>query len=303
MRIFIAAQDPWVTDVITAQIKKSVLLRGKKIKEYNEKLVKKKDVVLVVFNKRKVRYEDIHNSKGQIIAVSLPNYRTTIGMVEGIAKMLQAKIDGKVFLYRTTDDYVLTLYNAQFNTYSNGTLRVSNYSCKTFDREACPIGLEHMTCEFGKRTMIPINGRGNFDDPRWIFVGEAPGRKGCGTFGLPFYNEKSGNYFNTALFSLGISPIECYVTNTIRCCPENNDLKDYKKLSSRMELECVQRLKTELSRLLEGGGQLVGIGKIAQSTLSKLGFKRFKKMYHPSYFLRQGLSVDEYTKHMKAQLK
>ena len=55
-----------------------------------------------------------------------------------------------------------------------------------------------------------------------MFVGEAPGRFGAGTTGIPFTKDRSGVFFIKLLGVAGFKQDDVYVTNVVKCCPENN---------------------------------------------------------------------------------
>lgn len=55
-----------------------------------------------------------------------------------------------------------------------------------------------------------------------IFIGEAPRKWGCGVTGIPFTKDRSGRFFQECLGTCGLAKEDVYVTNIIKCCPENN---------------------------------------------------------------------------------
>jgi uracil-DNA glycosylase family 4 len=55
-----------------------------------------------------------------------------------------------------------------------------------------------------------------------VFVGEAPGMHGCDITGIPFTLDKSGEYFQSMLTSVGWTKEDVYVTNLVKCCPAGN---------------------------------------------------------------------------------
>jgi uracil-DNA glycosylase len=68
----------------------------------------------------------------------------------------------------------------------------------------------------------PTFGFGNPNSPIF-FIGEAPGMWGCGTTGIPFHGDRSGEYFQKILREeLGMTHKDIWITNIVKCCPENN---------------------------------------------------------------------------------
>ena len=56
---------------------------------------------------------------------------------------------------------------------------------------------------------------------RVMFIGEAPGRLGADTTGIPFHGDKAGNNFETLLDFVGISREDIFVTNAVLCNPKD----------------------------------------------------------------------------------
>jgi len=54
---------------------------------------------------------------------------------------------------------------------------------------------------------------------RWLFVGEAPGRRGAGRTGIPFLGDESGRRFERLLEAAGLRRDEVFVTNAVLCLP------------------------------------------------------------------------------------
>jgi len=68
----------------------------------------------------------------------------------------------------------------------------------------------------------PTFGFGNPNSPLF-FIGEAPGKYGCGTTGIPFTKDRSGEYFRRVLRDeLGLTHGDIWITNVVKCCPEDN---------------------------------------------------------------------------------
>ena len=63
-------------------------------------------------------------------------------------------------------------------------------------------------------------GQGNgVPGARWLFVGEAPGRRGAGRTRIPFLGDESGRRFELLLEAAGFRRDEIFVTNAVLCLP------------------------------------------------------------------------------------
>jgi len=68
----------------------------------------------------------------------------------------------------------------------------------------------------------PTCGYGNPNSPLF-FIGEAPGMYGCGTTGIPFTLDRSGEFFKKILKEvLGMTHEDIWITNIVKCCPKDN---------------------------------------------------------------------------------
>src|SRR3990167_5422419 len=62
----------------------------------------------------------------------------------------------------------------------------------------------------------PTFGFGNRNSPLF-FIGEAPGKYGCGTTGIPFTKDRSGEYFRKVLHDeLGLTHGDIWITNVVK---------------------------------------------------------------------------------------
>lgn len=59
-------------------------------------------------------------------------------------------------------------------------------------------------------------------DAKVIFIGEAPGRLGADTTGIPFHGDKAGNNFEALLDFVGISREDIFITNAVLCNPKDD---------------------------------------------------------------------------------
>ncbi|ASJ10683.1 uracil-DNA glycosylase [Thermococcus sp. P6] len=116
-----------------------------------------------------------------------------------------------------------------------------------------------------------------------VLVGEAPGRKGCGRTGIPFYGDASGDLLRKTLFSLGVNPDFVYLTNVVKCNPPENRLRGF----GEGELELLRR---ELEAVEPGS--IFAIGRTAEKALKRLGFD-FTYLKHPAWYVRRGIRGPE----------
>lgn len=216
------------------------------------------------------------------VVVNSNNYKTLNDRNAYILDIVQSFLQHKVYIVKP-NKYDSTIFNPYQNIVGEyiESLYQSNCKCKMY-REECSIGKEHYHSIFGKGYDRPIDGCGTINSPRYIFVGEAPGQNGCGTYGIPFYGDPSGNLFYNALFALNILHSEIYTTNIIRCCPKDNNLGKYYDIKERLKLECVRTFDTSIPI-----GDVIALGRIASNTLKALKIEH-KFVYHPAYYLRSG---------------
>jgi DNA polymerase len=78
------------------------------------------------------------------------------------------------------------------------------------------------------------------------FVGEAPGRLGCGRTGIPFAGDRSAENFERLLARAGLRREEVFVTNAVHCIPFAGDGRN--RRASREEVDrCRDHLLAELA--------------------------------------------------------
>ena len=88
----------------------------------------------------------------------------------------------------------------------------------------------------------PTFGFGNPNSPIF-FIGEAPGKWGCGTTGIPFTKDRSGEFFRKILREeLGLNYEDVWITNAVKCCPLDNRTPEAEERSN-----CYPYLVLELS--------------------------------------------------------
>lgn len=75
-------------------------------------------------------------------------------------------------------------------------------------------------CELHKKRTRPVIWRGNKKNPKYLFIGEAPGREED-LEGIPFVG-KCGKILDKWITELGIKEEEYCITNAVKCRPPNN---------------------------------------------------------------------------------
>ena len=93
-------------------------------------------------------------------------------------------------------------------------------------------------CSLWKGRTNAVAGEGDIESSA-VLVGEAPGRKEDES-GKPFVGS-AGKLLDEALFSVGLSRSEIYITNLVKCRPPGN-----RKPKSRELDECTQYLNKQL---------------------------------------------------------
>lgn len=150
---------------------------------------------------------------------------------------------------------------------------------------------------------LPTWGYGD-KNSRVIFVGEAPGKFGCGRTGIAFDGDRSGDLFQDCLVSIGSSLESVYTTNIVKCCPPGN-----RTPTNEERTHCQSWFTTELSEVK--AGLIVPLGatalnffsperKILASIGTAFGWRdRIIIPYaHPAYALRLG-EIEEYKRGFK----
>lgn len=261
--------------------------------------------------------EEIHKlALGRVVVINSNNYDSLNQRNLYLLKHIDAFLSNKKYEFKCDDSYKNIPFNNKQRFFANhidsyGFVPQSDVNvqeCVMYHDLDCELGLEHKrTSDYGVAQNIPTNGFGSLTGVKYVFVGEAPAQKGCGTLGIPFYGDVSGNLFMSALYENNISLFNCYITNAIKCCPENNDLKSYYKVRNAKELECVNKLKSELDAILIPNrlSTLYAVGSTAFEVLSILyRFRqdiKIKKIYHPAYYVRMG-NLNKYHAYLHTQL-
>lgn len=144
-------------------------------------------------------------------------------------------------------------------------------------------------------------GYGNYKN-RIIFIGEAPGLEEK-KLGKPFVG-RSGKLLTKMLVDSGIGREVVYITNIVKCRPENNRRptdEEINKCSSFLKYELLN-IRPELIITL---GSTATSYFLKKSNISKvmglitkvrIGLSQYLiyPIYHPSYVLRGGITKEEY---------
>lgn len=227
--------------------------------------------------------------------INCRNYESFALRNKYILKRVQAWVKNTQYERYQSDDYQQVFFNEDQMLWKQGVGFVENpYVCTAFKEKTCAIGNDHRKfAQFGETFRRPTSACGSMTNVKYIFIGEAPGHKGCGKLGIPFYNDASGNMLQDAFDRLRILPTQYYMTNTIKCCPKNNDLAMYGSSSTRHVYECVGRLKDEILyvQAKNPSAKVIAIGKVAGQELARIGIDHGLS-YHPAYYLRIGRRED-----------
>lgn len=227
--------------------------------------------------------------------VNCRNYMTFNLRNKYIKDRVNAWIKNAEYERYQSDSYHQTFFNEDQMLWQQGVGFIKNvYDCTAFKEKTCAIGNDHRKfSQFGETFRRPTSACGSVTNVKYIFIGEAPGHKGCGKLGIPFYNDASGNMLQDTLDRLRIVPTQYYMTNTLRCCPKNNDLAMYGPSSTRQNYECVNRLKDEIMyvQAKNPGAKVIAIGKVAGQELARVKIDHVVA-YHPAYYLRIGRRED-----------
>ncbi|MCI0585848.1 MAG: uracil-DNA glycosylase [Planctomycetes bacterium] len=95
---------------------------------------------------------------------------------------------------------------------------------------------------------------------RVAFVGEAPGRLGCGRTGIPFSGDRSAENLDRLLARAGLAREEVFVTNAVHCVPLAADGRNRRPTGSEVA-RCREHLLAELA--LVGPEVVVTMGAVA----------------------------------------
>jgi len=171
--------------------------------------------------------------------------------------------------------YHYTAFDMHHKVFWYGDRQPNPFCCPEFS--CCPLASENPSHK------EPIPSTGNISNPKFVFVGEAPGNLGAAITGIPFYHDISGTLFRNALFHSKLSEAEVMITNPIKCAPYQNCLKGY----TYKKLPCVLSFGKELIQYTKHNVPVVALGRTAEGILKKNRIEH-RFIYHPSYFIRMG---------------
>ncbi|MFN8507571.1 MAG: uracil-DNA glycosylase [Dehalococcoidia bacterium] len=116
----------------------------------------------------------------------------------------------------------------------------------------------------GSAVMGPGNGP---PGARWLFVGEAPGRRGAGRTGVPFSGDESGRRLELLLEASGLSRDQVFVTNAVLCLPLDDAGRNRRPSAGELR-ECVPWLVATLD--LVAPATVVALGGTALAALGAI---------------------------------
>jgi uracil-DNA glycosylase family 4 len=90
-----------------------------------------------------------------------------------------------------------------------------------------------------------LNRSGGALDAEIMFIGEAPGRLGADSSGIPFHGDKSGHNFEELLEFANLSRSTIFVTNAILCNPRDENGNNSTPSKSEMQ-NCAEYLKKQI---------------------------------------------------------
>ena len=155
-----------------------------------------------------------------------------------------------------------------------------------------------------------------FGKPTWgygkspckiMFVGEAPGKAGCGTTGIAFTGDRSGRFFQECLKECELTKEDVYVTNICKCCPENNRAPYPTEIANCEKYLIWEIEKVNPTYIIPLGAPATHFfvdGKMAILTedIFKWKDRILMPMYHPAYALRMG-AQEHYKKRFRFRIK
>jgi len=137
-------------------------------------------------------------------------------------------------------------------------------------------------CKIGKFARNKVHFRGNLDHPKFLFIGEAPGKQEDRE-GIPFVGQ-SGKILNNFI---KVCKIKDYcIINTVACRP-TDCVSGPNRQPSLTEIEnCKERTISLIKEI--NAENIITLGKVAENWFVNNFTKRFLAIYHPAYWLRMG---------------
>jgi uracil-DNA glycosylase family 4 len=143
-------------------------------------------------------------------------------------------------------------------------------------------------------------GYGNIKSPV-MFIGEAPGMHGCDITGIPFTLDKSGEYFQSMLKSVGWVKEQVYVTNIVKCCPAGNRTPTIYEITSCNKFLAYEIAKVDPKYIIVMGKPAMKVLLDKEGSIINLWDKIFEKdgrkyyvLPHPAFIVRDKKHWESY---------
>jgi uracil-DNA glycosylase family 4 len=102
---------------------------------------------------------------------------------------------------------------------------------------------------------------------RWLFVAEAPGRRGAERTGIPFTGDESGRRFDLLLDAMRLTRADAFITNAVLCNP--CDELGRNAAPTRQELDRCAPWLLQTLQLVEAP-LVIAVGKTALGALDRI---------------------------------
>jgi len=190
-----------------------------------------------------------------------------------------------------------TLFNFLNDNIINLVLKKLYFNMQKCNK--CNLGTITINCLNHEEDSGKLPGFGDCNS-KILFIAQQPSyfRKGFKVFGSPSTANRTDLYFETGLKSLGLKRNDVFVTNLIKCSSYKNEL------ICNNTLDCCPAywLNTEINII--NPKVIVAVGKIASDHLGAIRGKlrkyndtiKITSIYHPSYVVRGGMSIENYKK-------
>jgi uracil-DNA glycosylase family 4 len=109
-------------------------------------------------------------------------------------------------------------------------------------------------------------------DPRVLFIGEAPGRKGADRTRVPFSGDQSGKNFERFLASIGLTRGEIFITSAALCNPRSASGANRRPAAGEIR-NCSDFLRRTIE--LIAAPVIVTLGTVALDALKQLHYHEF----------------------------
>lgn len=242
--------------------------------------------------------KELHALKfGKLLVINSNNYATLDERNRYIDRRVRLIMNNKPHQFTKTNSFVDTPFNVTQRIFTGSEFVFSlSKPCNAYISDKCDLARQHKdNCKVNGGLKLPILGYG-VKNPQYVFFGEVGHFNTQFCSHIPFYNSVSGNLLQQTLHELDISPFDIYISNVIKCTPQNNMLGEFKKLSNIRELECVKNIENELRAVDPKSLVIFTLGTTAYNTLEMIAStSAYLQAYaivpiaHPSYYLRHGI--------------